>query len=69
MVEDAQDDFDIIVEVAAGVGGQEAALFALEVYDMYVGHAAYKGWEFLELDRKISEYGELYEKIYIQSVK
>ena len=38
------DDSDIILEVSAGVGGQEAMLFTKEVFHMYVNYASYKGW-------------------------
>ena len=38
------DDSDIILEVNAGVGGQEAMLFTKEVFDMYMNYASYKGW-------------------------
>jgi len=40
------DDSGIILEVDAGVGGQEAMLFTKEVFDMYMNYAAYKGWSF-----------------------
>lgn len=35
----------LIFEVSTGVGGQEAMLFASELYDMYSGYMAYKGWD------------------------
>ena len=38
------DDSDIIVEVNAGVGGQEAMLFTKEVFQMYMNYASYKCW-------------------------
>jgi len=38
------DDSDIILEVTAGVGGQEAMLFAMEVFQMYMNYASYCGW-------------------------
>jgi len=38
------DDSDIILEVNAGVGGQEAMLFTKELFDMYMKYALYKGW-------------------------
>lgn len=43
------DDHDscnsIILEINAGVGGQEAMLFAEELFDMYYNFANYKGWQ------------------------
>ncbi|KAJ8915653.1 hypothetical protein NQ315_003437 [Exocentrus adspersus] len=35
----------IVLEVQAGVGGQEAMLFAKEIFDMYCSFAEFKGWE------------------------
>lgn len=35
----------VLVEVAAGAGGQEAMLFARELFDLYESHASYKGWQ------------------------
>jgi peptide chain release factor 1 len=37
---------ELILEVRAGAGGDEAALFARELADMYRGFAARKGWRF-----------------------
>jgi len=41
---DEADDRDAIVEVRAGAGGEEAALFAADVFGMYAAYAARKGW-------------------------
>lgn len=35
----------IVLEISAGVGGQEAMLFANELFDMYINFALYKGWD------------------------
>lgn len=35
----------VVLEVNAGVGGQEAMLFAKELFDMYSNYCAFKGWE------------------------
>nr|CAI5862427.1 unnamed protein product [Callosobruchus analis] len=49
----------MVLEVQAGVGGQEAMLFAKELYNMYSNFAQYKGWE-LELAEYLpSEIGGL----------
>ena len=42
---DPNDDRDVILEVRAGTGGDEAALFAEEVSRMYVRYAEKKGWK------------------------
>ncbi|KAK7086480.1 translation release factor activity protein [Halocaridina rubra] len=39
------DNTDIVIEVCAGVGGQEAMLFCQEVFDMYISYADYMGWQ------------------------
>ena len=45
---DPNDDRDVILEVRAGTGGDEAALFAGDLYRMYARYAERQGWH-LEL--------------------
>ena len=42
--EDASDERDIIMEVRAGAGGDEAGLFAADLFRMYSRYAQSKGW-------------------------
>jgi peptide chain release factor 1 len=42
---DAADDGDVILEVRAGTGGDEAALFAGDLFRMYVKYAESKSWK------------------------
>ena len=42
---DPRDDRDVIVEVRAGTGGDEAALFAADLYRMYTRYADSRGWQ------------------------
>ena len=42
---DPNDDKNVIVEIRAGAGGDEAALFAAEIYRMYVHFAENKRWK------------------------
>ncbi len=42
---DAADDRNVILEVRAGTGGDEAALFAGDLFRMYQRYAAIKGWQ------------------------
>ena len=42
---DANDDKNVVVEIRAGVGGEEAALFAYELYRMYQHYAESKRWQ------------------------
>ena len=41
---DPNDDKNVIVEIRAGAGGDEAALFAAEIYRMYVHYAEAQRW-------------------------
>lgn len=49
---DPNDDKNVIVEIRAGAGGDEAALFAAEIYRMYVHYAEGRRWkvEVMEAD-------------------
>ena len=47
---DADDQRNAILEVRAGTGGEEAALFAAELFRMYQRYAALRGWRFEILD-------------------
>ncbi len=49
---DKNDDRNCILEIRAGAGGEEAALFAYELYRMYMGYAERKryGWEVVDLN-------------------
>lgn len=42
---DPNDDRNVIVEIRAGAGGDEAALFAAEIYRMFVHYAEGRGWK------------------------
>ena len=42
---DPNDDRNVIVEIRAGAGGDEAALFAAEIYRMYVHYAEGRRWK------------------------
>ena len=41
---DPADDRNVIVEIRAGTGGEEAALFAADLYRMYTRYAESRGW-------------------------
>ena len=47
---DPNDDKTVIVEVRAGTGGEEAALFAADLYRMYVRYAERNGWRVESLE-------------------
>ena len=50
---------EAIVEIRAGAGGQEAALFAGELFDMYKNYAAIAGWKVQVLDMSETNIGGL----------
>jgi len=54
---DPNDDKDIIVEIRAGAGGDEAALFAGDLYRMYLRYADTQKWKYEEIDSSESETG------------
>lgn len=46
---DDADERDCILEVRAGTGGEEASLFAMDIFKMYERYSQNKGWKFEEL--------------------
>ncbi|XP_030628163.1 peptide chain release factor 1-like, mitochondrial [Chanos chanos] len=57
--EEESDMSDLVLEVTAGIGGQEAMLFTAEIFDMYQGFAAFHGWSFDTLEYMPSDLGGL----------
>ena len=47
---DPNDEKNVIVEIRAGAGGDEAALFAAEIYRMYVHYAESRNWKVETID-------------------
>ena len=60
---DPNDAKNIILEVRAGTGGEEAALFAAEIFRMYTRFAERKGFRVSVLDESEAEQGGLKEVI------
>ena len=54
---DPNDEKDTIVEIRAGVGGDEAAIFAGDLFKMYERFAASKGWKVAILSSSPSDAG------------
>src|SRR6202046_4811284 len=54
---DPQDDSNIFLEVRAGTGGDEAAIFAGDLFRMYARYAESKGWEVEILSESSGEHG------------
>lgn len=55
---------EIILEVRAGAGGDEAALFAADLVNMYGGYAERKGWSMRQLSSSINNVGGYKEAVY-----
>jgi peptide chain release factor 1 len=54
----------VIMEIRAGTGGEEAALFARDLYNMYVKYAEDQRWKTEQMDFSPSEKGGLREVIF-----
>ncbi|XP_073729626.1 peptide chain release factor 1-like, mitochondrial isoform X3 [Misgurnus anguillicaudatus] len=58
LIPDEESDMsDMVLEITAGVGGQEAMLFTAEIFDMYQNFASFNGWGFEVLEVMSSELG------------
>ena len=60
----SQENKDIIIEIRAGTGGEEAALFAGDLYRMYTRYADQKGWKADVMSTSPSDTGGLKEVIF-----
>jgi peptide chain release factor 1 len=54
---DPHDDSNVFLEVRAGTGGDEAAIFAGDLFRMYARYAESKGWEVEILSESPGEHG------------
>jgi len=61
---DPNDERDVIVEIRAGAGGEEAGLFAANLFRMYSRYAEAKGWQVGIIDSNQSEIGGFKELIF-----
>ncbi|MBX4200223.1 PCRF domain-containing protein [Candidatus Parcubacteria bacterium] len=57
--EEKEDEFpnEIILEVRAGAGGEEASLFAHELAEMYINYAGFQGWGVKKVNESFSALG------------
>ena len=60
---DAADERNVILEVRAGTGGDEAAIFAGDLFRMYQRYAASKGWRVEVISASDGEHGGYKEVI------
>ena len=56
---DPNDGKAVIVEIRGAEGGEEANLFARDLYDMYQGYASQQGWSTETLNTDVSDLGGL----------
>ena len=65
MPKDPNDEKNVIVEIRAGTGGEEAALFAGDLYRMYSRYAEKKGWKTQILSSNSTGIGGFKEVIFL----
>ena len=63
------DNKNVIMEIRAGAGGEEASLFAYELYRMYVKYAEKNRWKTEEIDNNSTELGGVKEVVFSISGK
>ncbi len=61
---DPNDDKDIIIEIRAGAGGDEAAIFVEDLYRMYLKYCDQTGWKASLIDENKSDIGGYKEIIF-----
>ncbi|KAF6216333.1 hypothetical protein GE061_000674 [Apolygus lucorum] len=62
-----EDGNEVVVEITAGVGGKEAALFSKELFDMYCNYAQFKRWNNFVDQSDVSELGGIrHARIYVE---
>jgi peptide chain release factor 1 len=66
---DPDDDRNVIVEIRGGTGGDEASLFAADLYRMYTRHAERRGWRLEVLNTSASGVGGFKEIVFLLSGK
>lgn len=66
---DPDDDKNVIMEIRAGAGGEEAALFAYELYRMYLKFAEKNRWKTELIDGNETELGGVKEVVFSISGK
>ena len=61
---DADDEKSVILEIRAGAGGEEAALFAHSLWRMYTMYAARRGWQCSTISANETELGGVKEIVF-----
>ena len=60
---DPNDDSNIFLEVRAGTGGDEAAIFAGDLFRMYSRYAEVRGWQVENISQNVGEHGGYKEAV------
>lgn len=66
---DPNDDKNVVLEIRAGAGGDEAGLFGAELLRMYLKYAERNRWKTEEIDSNVTELGGVKEVSYLISGK
>ena len=66
---DPDDDKNVIMEIRGGAGGDEANLFAYELYKLYIKYAEKNRWKTEDIDISVTELGGLKEAVFSISGK
>jgi len=62
---DPNDEKNVFVEIRAGTGGEEAALFAADLFRMYLKYAEQKGWKCEIVDSNPTDLGGFKEVVFV----
>lgn len=61
---DPNDDKNVIMEIRGGAGGEEASLFAYDLYRLYIRYAEKNRWKTEDIDISTTELGGLKEAVF-----
>ncbi|MBA4370079.1 MAG: peptide chain release factor 1 [Coriobacteriaceae bacterium] len=64
LTKDPNDDKNVIVEIRAGAGGDEAGIFAGDLYRMYTRYAEAQRWKVVEIDASPNDVGGFREVVF-----
>ncbi|MCK4283084.1 MAG: peptide chain release factor 1 [Candidatus Brocadiae bacterium] len=62
--DETEADRNVIMEIRAGTGGEEAALFASDLLGMYTRYAEKKGWKVEQMDISTTDLGGIREAVF-----
>lgn len=64
---DPKDDNNVVIEIRAGAGGDEAGLFGAELMRMYIHYAESQRWQVQFMENNVTELGGVKEVVFIVS--